>query len=191
MLFAIIILIISCKKEHDDNISPYILAGQTEGRGITYVDIFPNEKLAWGYTVKYLDLNSDSINDFELIYHDKNVIRSSYLNYLTITPLGENSVCVLKTKTDWVQPLAYGDTIGANNNWSNSIATLYNYRRYTYMDTNTGELVSTGEPIGDFYSHDNIYMGLRIVLDGKQLFSWMDIKKDSIRQFAITVPFQL
>lgn len=189
-IFAFILLITSCKKEkNEDKFLTFMTAGQTEGIGINYVDIVPDEKIAGGYTIKYLDLNNDSIDDFKLIYVDQALMPSTYANYLTITPLGENSVCVSKTKTDWVQPLAYGDTIGTNNNWSNSEAYLFKYRRYVYLDTATGQFVSTGDPIGDFYDHDNIYMGVRIVNDGKQIFSWIDIKKNVFRRYAITVPY--
>ncbi len=163
---------------NEDKFLSFITAGHTEGIGIKYVDIVPDEKMERSYSTKYLDLNNDSINDFELIYHNRNVMPSTYLNYLTITPLGENSVCVLKSKTDRINALAYGDTIGTNNNWSNSVSILFMYRRYTYRD-NTGQDVSEGDPIGDWYDHDNIYMGVKIIKDGKEFYGWIDVNYQS------------
>jgi len=184
---------------NEDKFLSFIKAGQNEGIGIKYVDFEPDEKMEQSYSTKYLDLNSDSINDFELIYHDRNVMHSTYLNYLTITPLGENSVCVLKSKTSRVQALAYGDTIGTNNNWSNSVSDLFVYRRYTYLDTNTGQFVSQGDPIGDWYDHDNIYMGVKIIKDGKEFYGWIDLNYQSnpeypykevvVRRYAISQPY--
>jgi hypothetical protein len=73
MLYLILItgiLLASCKKEHEDKFLTSIKTGQTDGIGIKYVDFELDEKLVYndaGYLeFLKLDLNSDSIDDFEL-----------------------------------------------------------------------------------------------------------------------------
>jgi hypothetical protein len=158
------------------------------------VDFVPDEKMEWGYSIKYLDLNNDSINDFKLIYVDRPLMPSTYENYLTITPLEENSVCVSKNITSmnspFVESLAFGDTIGTNKNWSNSNAYLFMYTKYCFTD-DTGKLICREGSDGYWYDHDNSYMGVKIIKESKEFYGWIDVKMkgEAIRGYAVSVPY--
>ena len=170
----------------------FILAGQTEGLGIKYVDIVPDDTLQV-YIARNLDLNNDSINDFQLIYFRPSPHMCCTSDFFTIKPLEKNSVCVSKIMTGWVKPLAYKDSIGNNNNWSNSKDTLYYYFRSTHPTPDGTDIIDEST-YGYWYDKDNIYIGVKIIKDGKDLFGWIDMKifpRDIgvIRRYAITAPY--
>jgi hypothetical protein len=208
---AIFLTLSSCNDKSDEYYYlTFIKAGQVSGTGIMYVDIIPDDTIdiplypailkttnidydttisasytnSWD-TSRNLDLNNDNINDFELILtrSDPNIL-GSRSSQLVIKPLEMNSVCVSKTKNNWVDSLKYNDTINNNNNWSDSTALLF-FHSWTM---NGLETYYTTE--GYWYNHDNIYIGVKIVKNNNQLFGWIDLKKNIIRQFGITIPYQ-
>lgn len=202
VLLAIISLIISCKKDNEDKFLTSIKAGQTDGIGIKYVDFEPDKKLVvipsddYSYSTKlFLDMNNDSIHDFELRYEFPPDLSCCYSRNSIILPLGENSVCVSKTITNgwtntFVQSLALGDSIGSRSNWSNSKEYLYSYRHSKHTTPEGGDLIQ--ESIGGYwYDHDNIYVGVKIVKDGKDFFGWIDVKMkgQEVRGYAVSVPY--
>ncbi len=181
---------------NEDKFLTSIKAGQTDGVGIRYVDFVPDAKLAYGnnsYTaILNLDMNNDSIDDFELNYTSFAYGRW-YQQYSQITPLGNSSVCVSKTITTpnfaYAESLEYGDTIGINNNWINSKAYLYRfYKNWQYIQ-NPDTVIVTESFYGDWYNQNNIYVGVKIIKDDKQLFGWIDMKDTTVRRYAVTKPY--
>lgn len=179
--------------ENEDKFLTLIRAGQTDGIGIKYVDFEPNEKFSYyndPYSAfKNIDMNNDSIDDFELKYS-----AFHFQKYLQITPLENNYVCVSKSiqlDPPFVESLAFGDSISGNNNWTNSKAYLFTYRLSSYTDYDTGNQVCSEGSQGYWYDHDNIYVGVKIVKDGKELFGWIDvkIKGQGIRGYAVSEPY--
>jgi hypothetical protein len=201
-IFAFAFLLASCKK--DDKISTVndkflasIKAGQIDGIGIKYVDFMPDKKLvdnpADSRTANLiLDLNNDSIDDFELLY--KIDARSCcYSLALTITPLGNSFVCDQKSDTTYVEALAQGDIIDNSNNWLKSKTYLF-YYWYSTFPSPDGTTIISEEISGSWYNQDNIYVGVKIIKDGKELFGWIDVKylgeyTTVVRQYAITKPY--
>lgn len=66
-------ILFACDKEEQEeqlNYLDHILAGQTSGIGIKYIDIEPDDILIFDYpassTNRLIDINGDSIDDFEL-----------------------------------------------------------------------------------------------------------------------------
>jgi hypothetical protein len=190
-IFAFALLLASCKKEHEDNFLTSIKAGQTDGIGIKYMDFEPDKKFVFDinpyYATLNLDLNNDSINDFELRYYEFH----SEIN-LQITPQGNNSVCISST-IHWDPPfaesLALEDSIGNKNNWSNSKAYLFMYSENCYTDYDTGKEICTKSGSGYWYNHDNIYLAVKIIKDDKEFYGWIDVKMkgEAICGYAITV----
>jgi len=172
-----------------DKFLTFIKAGQTDGPGIKYVDFEPDAKFAYGndsYTeFLNLDLNNDSIDDFELKYYSFH-----FETYLQIIPKGNNSVCFSKTLSvpdyAFVESLANGDTIGINNNWINSKAFLFTYYLSCYTDYDTGNRICSDSFSGYWYDHDHIYMGVKIIKNNKEFFGWIDMKGTTVRRYAIT-----
>jgi hypothetical protein len=162
------------------------------------VDFEPDKKLVNlnDYdTHLILDLNNDSIDDFEVLYKAPPGLSCCYAQNSIIKQLGENSVCFEKTITpEWtytfVQPLELGDSIDSRCNWSNSETYLYSYFHSQHQTPEGGVLtqVSIG---GYWYNHDNIYVGVKIVKDGKDFFGWIDVKMkgQEVRGYAITEPY--
>jgi hypothetical protein len=175
----------------------FIKAGQTDGIGIKYVDFEPDTKLVVlnDYDSHILlDLNNDSIDDFEVLYKAPPGRGGTFNRYTFLIPLGKNSVCVSKTITTWhspfVESLASGDTIGSNNNWSTSQAYLYYYHYWSTTGPDGKPLTSESFE-GSWYNHDNIYAGVKIIKDDKEFFGWIDVKMKgyAVRGYAVSLPF--
>lgn len=197
IILTLLILIIACKKENikEDKFLTFIKAGQTEGVGIKYVDFEPDEKLVSnnGYDAFLkLDLNNDSIDDFELRYSSMALGRH-YNQYSQIIPLGNNFVCVSKiipsSGSVFVESLENGDTIGINNNWINSKAYLYHFNRTWQYFYNPDTTIVTESFSGDWYNQNNIYVGVKINKNDKQFFGWIDMKDKVLRRYAVSSPY--
>ncbi|HET6557910.1 MAG TPA: hypothetical protein VFG54_11390 [Prolixibacteraceae bacterium] len=197
IILTLLILIMACKKENTiaDKFLTFIEAGQTDGVGIKYVDFEPDEKLIssnGSEAFLKLDLNKDSIDDFELRYTSMSYGRW-YNQYSQIIPLENNSVCISKTITysdfAFVESLKYGDTIGINNNWTNSKAYLYRFYRNWQRYQNPDTTIVSESIYGDWYSQNNIYVGVKIIKNDKQLFGWIDMKDTTLRRYAVSSPF--
>jgi hypothetical protein len=188
---------------NEDKFLTYLTAGQTEGIGINYVDFDPDAKLVLHPSNYYiislkLDLNNDDIDDFELIYDFSSFRSCCYALDAQIIPLGKNSICVSKTIVSWdapyVESLALGDTIGTNNNWSNSKAYLFTFSSSTYTGLDGVDFTQVSKG-GYWYKQDNLFMGVKIIKEGKELFSWIDVKIDVdrnsgiVRRYSVTKPY--
>jgi len=97
-----------------------------------------------------------------------------------IIPLGTNSVCISKTNVHWVDSLSYNSIINETNNWSNSKATLW---------SNGSFIDGSKTYYGYWYNYDHIFIGVKIIKDDKQFFGWIDMKKNALRGYAVTVPY--
>lgn len=206
IILTLLILIMACKKENikEDKFLTSIKAGQTDGVGIKYVDFEPDKKLVYTYPTLAslkLDLNNDSIDDFELVYSRS--ARPCCLGIeSSINPIGNNYICNQKSDTTNVEALVQGDIIDNNNTWRKSGTSLF-YYWYSSFTSADGPLIS--EKIsGSWYNHDNIYIGVKIIKDGKELFGWIDVnyqksdpsdpnydgwKEIVVRRFAISQPY--
>ncbi len=195
IILTLLILIMACKKENtnEDKFLTFIKAGQTDGIGINYVDFEPDKKLE--YINDYdkhliLDLNKDSIFDFEVLYKAPPGRGSVVDRYTLFIPLGKNSVCVSTKETNWVESFTFGDTIDSYSNWSNSNAYLYTYHSWNTTGPDGNPLSSLS--IGGYWKIDtNNYIGVKIITDDKELFGWVDVKMlgQIIRSYAVTVPY--
>ena len=134
LILTFTLLIIACKKEYKapiDRLLTSIKAGQTDGPGIRYMNIVPDDTLLIEnfpdnlFVTRNIDLDNDKIPDFELKYERSSplMMGSSGVS-LEIIPLGTNSVCISKTNANLVDSLSYNSIISDTNNWSNSKATL-------------------------------------------------------------------
>lgn len=195
-------LLISCKKEIEPILKypSFIIAGQSDGIGIKNVDFDPDEKFVF-YSDYYkshiiLDLNSDSIGDFELVYDFPPARGGTFNRYAYIIPLENNAVCILnKNGTAFVKALEFGDTISVKNNWSNSKSYLYTYHYYSTILYPEGTNYVPESSDGDWYNRDNIFAGVKIVKGNNELYGWIDLailKEEYIgilRRYSITKPF--
>jgi hypothetical protein len=189
LVLIIGIILASCKKDNEEKFLTSIKAGQKDGIGIKYVDIVPDDS-SLGYSrhptqqQKYLDLNGDGIDDFELMYQTSDSQIMSVEHYeINIKPFGLNLVCITQSGNNWVDSLKYNTIIDNNINWSNSTALLYEYHWWMHSEPPIPTIK------GFWYDHDNIYIGVKIVKDENQIFGWIDMKKNTIRGYAITVPY--
>jgi hypothetical protein len=191
LFLSFITFILSCNKEDDYKYLDSIKSGQISGTGIRYVDIVPDKEIAkyhnhYGDTITTLDLNNDGIDDFELRQFYEHYMYSSASGYLKIVPLGMNSVCVTKAGNHWIDSLKYNEIISSNNNWSDSTALLYAWDMHQ-ITVPEFEIITDVE--GYWYKNDSIYIGIRIVKDNNQLYGWIDMKGNVLRQYAVTVPY--
>lgn len=195
-----IFLFISCNENKEDNKEDnkylsFITAGQNNGIGIEYTDVVPDDDSLGFYPspttqTKFLDLNNDQINDFELILNTSaHITSSSKFAKLEIKPLGKNAVCTSILENNWVNDFTYNDTIGENSNWSDSTALLY-YYYWTMGDHGNPPLIKDSLSIkGYWYDSDSIYIGVKISKNNIPFFGWIDMKKKLLRQYAITIPY--
>lgn len=188
IIIPFILLLFSCEKkeEHFDYLT-YITAGQKNGPGIRYIDIDPDDTLRIiGYPdtlafIRSLDLNDDNTPDFELKYQVSTPLMMGLSSSsVRITPLGKNSVCVTNDGVQWVDTLLYNDTINNYTNWSDSTAILYSY---------TLTVEGSVYLYGYWYNNSGKYVGIRIEKGENSFFGWIDIKRNIIRQYAITEPY--
>ena len=186
ILIFLIFLIISCKI---DEYPTYILAGQSIGSGIVYIDVVPDDTLKIIdfpdklEVIGSLDLDHDKINDFELtLWASSPWMLGAWCGGLEIKPLGLNALCVSGLHTYWVEPLKMNDTINQNRNWSDTTALLYSYCQYI------GQTETTSH--GYWYNQDHLYVGIKIVKGNHQFFGWIDLKGNVIRQYGITIPYR-
>ena len=109
-----------------------------------------------------------------------------YKNWrLEIKPLGMNSICVTESGNNWADSLKYNDTISNINNWSDSTVLLFDHQ--WSLNSPNSPIISTK---GYWYDTDSIYLAVKIVKDSNQLYGWIDIKKNIIRQYGVTIPYQ-
>ncbi|MBN1820359.1 MAG: hypothetical protein JW833_06565 [Prolixibacteraceae bacterium] len=195
ILFASIL--ISCEKEIVIEYPSFIIAGQTEGEGIKYVDFEPDEKLGdCDETYKAclnLDMNNDSINDFYLYYINDHSLNHVYW-YLCIIPYGNNSIYFSTITSPWgeiyfAEALLENDTIGVNSNWMNSKTYLFAKQQTTEWYSSPLEPVTTTKSRGEWMSNQDIYIGVKITINEKELFGWIDMKSTTVFRYAITQPY--
>jgi len=197
VIFTFSLLITSCKKENKVQYLTSIKAGQTEGIGIKYVDFEPDAKLVYSDAESNqnnaflkIDLNNDGIDDFELNY-TRDARSCCYSLTSTITPLGNNYIYNQKTDTTLVEALAQGDIIDNNKIWTKSKAYLFYYWYSTFPSPPDGTPIISEKIYGSWYNHDDIYVGVKIIKDNKELFGWIDVKMGgmAVRGYAVTKPY--
>ena len=176
--------IVSCNKDETENypglylIYPeFITAGQVEGPGIRYLEFEPDSIVTDNII---LDLNNDNIDDFEvsLEISDPSMLGMGW-QILRITPLGLNAVITTELNKGWIDTINYNDTINKYHNWSDSTAVFYEY----YWSTDWGN-----SAYGYWYNDDNHYCGIKININNIDLFGWIELKKNRIKRYAITMP---
>ncbi len=182
------IAITSCEKKPANFTYPgFITAGQEEGDGVLYRDIpddtisipgFP-DTLAVAFP---LDLDMNNTDDFEIVY----TVSTPYMlgaggSSLSITPLGNNAVCISDTGVPWAADLQFNDTINSLNIWSDSTALLYS--RYWILG---GEISVRGF----WTTGSGIFIGVKLVRGKHEEFGWIEIQKNVIRRYAITLPYK-
>lgn len=196
-------ILFACDKEKQVQIPDFILAGQTDGFGIAFVDFEPDENLVvippdYESIKLKLDLNKDSIDDFEIVYGYTDRTSCCYRLEAFIISLNNNSVCVLKTDSFTVAPLVYNDIIDSNSTWSDSKAYLFNYWYAKHTTPDGSDLIQT-DLDGYWYNTDKFYMGVKIKNDDDdELFGWIDvnliaglngINSGVVRRYSITQPY--
>ena len=93
-----------------------------------------------------------------------------------------NSVCVSGLNYDWVESLVFDDTIGYDNNWSDSTALLHSCHWF---------FEKPSQIEGYWYENDNYFIGIKIPKKDYQMFGWIDVDfhDKKIKQYAITIPY--
>ena len=206
--------LLSCNDKGDNyKYLTFIKAGQIDGTGIRYVDIIPDDTIIiveypdfnfrkstnpYNYVIRSinsinffnatrnLDLDNDNVSDFELVFTRSDPGIMGYKNWrLEIKPLGMNSICVTESGNNWADSLKYNDTISNINNWSDSTVLLFDHQ--WSLNSPNSPIISTK---GYWYDNDSIYLAVKIVKDSNQLYGWIDIKKNIIRQYGVTIPYQ-
>ena len=181
-IFKFLILVIltnSCKDEVIVyTLDNYITAGQKNGYNIEYTNLEPDINCMiidpWikTDTTIVLDLNNDSILDFEIkgSMCDPAMLGAD-CEYLGIKPLNNNGVCV--NQTGCLDTIPYLGTIDIFHNWSNEESIIHSY----YGDMNGYSSYS-----GNWKSvleADKYYIGFMIEKNKKQYFGWMGMRFDS------------
>ena len=193
-LLFLSLLAVSCTKDRvedvpdqrDDTTPLYpisIRAGQDTGVGINYVDFSPDLSFNLNpYLVNdslYLDLDSDLVNDFKLVYYKSSPFQlGAILRYLTITPLGNNQICVHPSNTNLADSLVFNDPIDSTRTWSAATALLF---RYSW--TQAGYSTLDGYFLGNIPYY---YVGLRLTKDQHDYYGWLFLNHAGIDRFAMT-----
>ncbi|MBK7212085.1 MAG: hypothetical protein IPH88_02060 [Bacteroidales bacterium] len=76
------------------------------------------------------------------------------------------------------------DTINEKLNWSDSTSILYTVSSHWSMNTGWIDEVS-----GYWYNYESIYIGVRFTADNRQLYGWIDMSGNVLRQYAVTEPY--
>ena len=162
----------ACNKEKiqpDLEYLDIIIAGTTEGLGIEYSGTI-NDTLFFDYpssnTTRFIDINNDGINDFELRFsgsaspghwNSNNSISTIVNSFLAIPEL-ENNI---------VETIPLNDTIDDKLNWVNDTCVLYNH----YWDS-----YGSSSNTGLWNDVKNKYIGTKILVDDKILFGWIRVE---------------
>lgn len=187
-------VLIACHKDKELQFPPFIVAGQTDGVGIKYVDFEPDKELEvfadYYKSHILLDLNNDSIDDFELIYAFPPGMSSTSDRYSYILPMENSAVCVSANNESalvFAEALESSDTISNKCNWANTKTYLYTYHHYS-TTLPGGTPYSAESHQGDWYDGDNIFVGVKIVKDNNEIFGWIDVKPKGkeVRRYAVT-----
>jgi hypothetical protein len=109
--------------------------------------------------------------------------------------LGDNFICNKKTPdTTYVEALVQEDIIDKNNSWSKSKSYLW-YYSYSEFPSENGPIISNTIS-GSWFNQHNIFIGVKIIKDGKELFGWIDVDNPSplghttvVRRYAISQPY--
>jgi hypothetical protein len=188
---------ISCNRSKEYEYLGQISAGQKEGVGIKYIAVMPKDTSLGYYPspeiqTKKLDLNSDDIDDFELIYTTNHEFQSHFFIRLEIKPQGENSVITISPDKSWADSIKLNEIIDNSKNWSDSTTLLFDYQYLTYTMPN---FYDTTIIKGYWWKQENIFIGIRMKKNGHQYFGWIYLTVNKtrgnveFRQFAITKPY--
>ena len=161
------------------------------------MDFEPDEEMVYcGGSGKFclnLDIDNDSIDDFELVYNAYGYLSINYTRYSKIEPLNKNnyvyrSEALSSDERNYAEALISGDTINNNSFWA-KLTYLYQYWRITQMYNDPDTTVTSESHKGYWFDNDDIYVGVKIVKDDKEFFGWIDMRNKTVRRYAITQPY--
>ena len=154
------------------NVSDYldeISAGETTGIGVKYSGPL-YETFFFDYTIlntsRLIDLNDDGINDFELKFISSASPGHSSINN-SITAIGDSYFIVSDSATNLVDCLLLNSSINNSFNWQSGNGILYNY-----FNADSDSVTS----VGLWNNSVNKYIGVKIIVDGKNVFGWIRIE---------------
>ena len=188
----ILMSLFACDKENTQLELDYldnIIAGKTEGLGIKYSEII-NDTLFFDYpssnTNRYIDINDDGINDFELKFSGTASPGHGNSNN-TILTIENSFLAIPEFESYVVDTIPINDTIDDKLNWVNDTCILYN----CYWDA-FGNSSNTGL----WNDVRNKYIGTKILVEDKALFGWIRVEITSgwnmtLIDYACTVGFEL
>jgi hypothetical protein len=192
IISSILMLLFSCDKENTQPVLTYldyINAGKIEGLGINYSGMI-NDTLFFDYpsssTNRYIDINDDGIDDFELRFTGSASPGHSNSKNSILT-IGNSFLAISEFEDNIVDTIPFNDTIDDKLNWVNDTCVIYNY----YWD-DSGNSSNTGL----WNDVRNKYIGTKIFVDDKILFGWIRVEITygwnlTLIEYACTVEFEL
>lgn len=179
-------LLLACENEPNQLIYPeYIIAGQTDGNGIVYTDIQPNDTLSFFYsstlTEDSIDLDIDGTVDLKIHFYAAASPAFDYFKH-TIIPFNENAIATSESDSYFIDTLRLNDTIGPGLKWVNDTSLLF---EHSWVITGTSYREGLWNDAGEKF------VGVKIVKDDTIQYGWirMEIKHMSrliIYDFACT-----
>ena len=177
----VLIHLFACDKENTQpelEYSDKIIAGKTDDLGIKYSGMI-NDTLLFDYpsskTNRYIDINGDGINDFQLRFYGSGSPGHS-ISKNSISTIGKSFIANSDLESNIVDTLSLNDTIDDQLNWLNDTCVLYNY----YWDA-TGASSKTGL----WNEVRDKYIGTKILVDDKELFGWIRIEINYVWNFTL------
>lgn len=146
-----------------------IIAGKTDKLGNKYSGMI-NDTLFFDYpssnTNRYIDINDDGVNDFELRFNGSASPGHRNSNN-SIAPIGNSFVAIPGLENNIVDTLSLNDTVDNQLNWVNDTCVLYNY----YWDAS-----GASSKTGLWNDVRDKYIGAKILVDDNELFGWIRVE---------------
>jgi len=164
------IVIFSCKKEGQKTYPESILAGQSSGTGVKYIDILPDDTInpINSSSKDYLiDLNHDGITDFKLHAYLFQAPGFGYTSR-TIIPFNDNEFVFAGVDSTLVDTISSSVSINKNLNWTHMEGTLYS----TSWDSQMSGYYFSGLLNGV----NDKYVGTRIFVGDGVLYGWIRLR---------------
>ncbi len=170
ILSFIILSVSSCRKDAAQELKYLneISAGETEGKGINYSGVINDSifELSSIHESKFIDVNNDGENDFEIKTFNSTSASHTTVNS-TITAIGDNYFTVSELDSNSVDTLMLNNTINNNLHWQNGIGILY-FKSDVYLQPS-----SQG---GLWKNSINKFIGIKINVDNEILFGWIRLE---------------
>lgn len=162
----------ACNKEDTQPTLEYldnIPAGKAEGLGIKYSGII-NDTLFFDYpssnTNRYVDINDDGINDFELKFSGSASPGHRNANN-SISTIGNSFLAVPELEDNIVDTIPFDNLIDDSLKWINDTCIIFNY----YWEAS-----GTSSNTGLWNNIKNRYIGTKILVDNKVLYGWIRVE---------------